>query len=462
MSRGRLAALLRGQTSSTIRRMRLKLVATAMGATTLVLAMVIVGMDVLSWHDLCDRVDGVVDLIEEAGGALGNLDVSDDSQLLPRGIAWEALQEVPYDARYFTVTFDGDGETLDSNLSSIASVDEPAARAKARDVFLSGATEGFDGDYRFRVVPTDQGSMVIFLYCYDDLNYFHAFLRASVIMGLLGLAAFAAIVVPFAISAARPVEETQERQRRFVTDASHELRTPISIIGSATDVIEIESGESEWTQSIHNQTRRLEDLTNKLVALAKADEGGRSLSLADMDVSTVALGLAEDFESVSQAQGKPMSCDIARGVHCLADASMVEQTISILLDNAFKHSCEGASVRFELSAVGGRGMGDAIGASGADDSMGDTGGVGGLRAVGAPARERDVGHVRLAVSNDVEGMAAGPHPELFGRFYRTDESRRYSGGHGIGLAVVRAVAEAHGGSANAHCDGRRLTVEVRI
>lgn len=115
--------------------------------------------------------------------------------------------------------------------------------------------------------------MVIFLYCYDDLNYFHAFLRASVIMGLLGLAAFAAIVVPFAISAARPVEEAQERQRRFVTDASHELRTPISIIGSATDVIEIESGESEWTQSIHNQTRRLEDLTNKLVALAKADEG---------------------------------------------------------------------------------------------------------------------------------------------------------------------------------------------
>lgn len=425
MSEGRLRRLLRGQVSSNIKRMQLRLVAAAMGAIALVMTLVIVGMDVMNWYSMCDRVDEVVDLIEQAGGALANLDMSGEAPGRPSGMAWEALEEIPYDARYFTVSFGNDGEAINADLSSIASVDEPSARSMAEDVVSSGTARGFQGNYRYRVVKTDEGSMVIFLYCYDDLNYFWSSVRASVIMGLLGLAAFAAIVVPFSIKSTRPVEEAQRQQRQFVTDASHELRTPISIIGSATDVIEIESGESEWTRSIHNQTKRLESLASKLVALAKADEGSRSLKLQTIDLSEMAMGVAEDFEAVSSATQKPFSCDIDEGVTCTADASMLEQVLSILLDNAFKHSSDGAHVVLEVSSIGS-------------------------------------GHARVRVSNEAEGYAAGEHPELFGRFYRKDESRKYSGGHGIGLAVVRAVAEAHGGKASATSDGKRLTVEFSV
>lgn len=416
--------LLRDSAPDAIHRMRLKLTAAAFATTSLVLTLVLVGMNLMSWQELCNRVDGVIDLIEDAGGVLGNLDINNIDAPPSRSIAWEALQEISYDARYFTVTFDEHGETLRTDLSSIASVDEPSARDMAQEVMNHSQQTGFYGNYRYRIAPTKDGSMVIFFYCYDDLNYFRAFQHTSILMGVLGLIAFAAIVIPFSRVATRPVQEAQRRQRRFVTDASHELRTPIAIISSATDVIEIESGSSEWTQSIHNQAHRLEDLTNKLLALAKADEGGRSLTKVELDVSQLVLSRAEDFEAVSLASQKPLECDVQTQVTYFANRSMIEQVVTILLDNAFKHSSEHAQVLLSLS--------------------------GGNQ------------HVTLKLTNDVENMAPGEHPELFGRFYRSDSSRSFSGGHGIGLAVVRAVAEAHGGSVRAYCKDNRLSVEFKI
>ena len=341
------------------------------------------------------------------------------------GSSPDYLMEVPYDTRYFVVTLDSEDAPIALNMDSIASVHDEGAVEMAQEAVAAGQPRGFAGSYRYRVVSTVGQTTVFFLYAYNDLAYFHSFLMASIAMGLIGLAVFILIVIPFSSAAIRPVEEAQKQQRRFVTDASHELRTPLSIIQSAVDVIEIENGESEWTESIHNQTKRLEGLTDKLVALAKADEGTDSLKLQDVDFSSLAMEVAEDFEAVSAAQGKPFTTDIQEGIVVRADAGMAGQIVSILLDNAFKHSPDGASVTFSVK---------------------------GTRP----------GHAQILVANEAEGLAPGAHPELFDRFFKADPSRTYEGGHGIGLAVVKAAAKAHGGTAEAVSDGQALTISVEL
>lgn len=419
MSAGRLKRLLFGSEESTVRGMRRKVTVMALLACTLVLAAVICGINLLSWNETCRRLDTLLDYLEETEGELSNLSSDFGSS------GSEYLLEVPYDTRYFWVTLDNGGDVIASNMDSIASIPDKNAADMAREVVASGKTRGFEGTYRYRIVDMMGGTTVFFLYAYNDLAYFHSFMGASIMMGLLGLVAFIAIVLPFSHTAIRPVEEAQQEQRRFVTDASHELRTPLSIIQSAVDVIEIEGGESEWTQSIHNQTKRLEDLTNKLVALAKADEGKSSLKLTDMDLSRAAMEIAEDFEAVSQAREKPFTTDIQEHVIVRADAGMIGQVISILLDNAFKHSPEKAKVSFKVEST-------------------------------SPH------HAAIIVANEAAGIAPGAHPEFFERFYKADAARTYSGGHGIGLAVVRATARTHGGDVSASSDGKVLTIRFTL
>ena len=415
----RLQRLLFGGADPTVRGMRRKVTAAALLACTLVLASVLVGINLLNWNATVRRLDTELDYLEDTDGELSAL-LSDSD-----GSAPDYLMEVPYDTRYFVVTLDSEDAPIALNMDSIASVHDEGAVEMAQEAVAAGQPRGFAGSYRYRVVSTVGQTTVFFLYAYNDLAYFHSFLMASIAMGLIGLAVFILIVIPFSSAAIRPVEEAQKQQRRFVTDASHELRTPLSIIQSAVDVIEIENGESEWTESIHNQTKRLEGLTDKLVALAKADEGTDSLKLQDVDFSSLAMEVAEDFEAVSAAQGKPFTTDIQEGIVVRADAGMAGQIVSILLDNAFKHSPEGASVTFSVK---------------------------GTRP----------GHAQILVANEAEGLAPGAHPELFDRFFKADPSRTYEGGHGIGLAVVKAAAKAHGGTAEAVSDGQALTISVEL
>ena len=294
-----------------------------------------------------------------------------------------------------------------------------------------GSARGTMGDYRYLVTSVSGTRLAVFLNVHDELASQRSFLRASALTGVVGVLAFACLIVPFSFAVSAPVERAQRAQRRFVTDASHELRTPIAIISSATDVVEIDAGESEWTRSIHNQTRRLARLTDRLVMLSRADEGADALRLADVDLSALVREMAGDFEAVAYSRGKHVETHVADDVTCRVDEAMTRQVVSTLLDNALKYSADASTVAVSL----------------------------------APARH---GMATLTVTNAVVRIEPGAHPELFERFYRADASRSSGSGgtcagHGIGLAIVRAVAEAHGGDATARSDdGRSLTITVTL
>ena len=428
------------------RRLRRKFILVAMGAVTVVLTLIIAGINVVNYSHVCKMADerldyilagkGGIDWEEEPrtdpgnGGDANTGMVADGDRAGARAGHFEGMTaESPFDTRYFTVTL-VDGQVVDVNTARIAAVGAKRAARIAMGLDSKGWTSGFSGNYRYTVTVQGDKTTYVFVDCSRELASFHSFLSASVAISCIGWLAVLAIVTAASGAVIRPMVESYSKQKRFVTDASHEIKTPLAVIDAANEVQEIESGESEWTQSIHEQVTRLTALTERLVFLARMDEGSAGFTMASIDLSEAVDKAAAPFESVAVSRGKRLSVSVATGVRAHADAAAVTQVVELLLDNATRYASEGSVIELSLRAVS-RGAGK--------------------------------GSAELVVSNAVDELPEGDLDRLFDRFYRADVSRSSkTGGSGVGLSVVRAIAEAHGGSATVSGHDHQITFTVRL
>lgn len=428
------------------RRLRRKFILVAMGAVTVVLTLIIAGINVVNYSHVCKMADARLDYIlagkggidweEEPRTDLGNGGdantgmVADGDRAGARVGHFEGMTaESPFDTRYFTVTF-VDGQVVDVNTARIAAVGAKRAARIATELDSKGLTSGFSGNYRYTIAAQGEKTTYVFVDCSRELASFHSFLSASVAISCIGWLAVLAIVTVASGAVIRPMVESYSKQKRFITDASHEIKTPLAVIDAANEVQEIESGESEWTQSIHEQVARLTALTERLVFLARMDEGSAGFTMTSIDLSEAVDKAAAPFESVAVSRGKRLSTSIASGVRAHADAAAVAQVVELLLDNATRYASEGSVIELSLRAVS-RGAGK--------------------------------GSAELVVSNAVDELPEGDLDRLFDRFYRADVSRSSkTGGSGVGLSVVRAIAEAHGGSATVSGHDHQITFTVRL
>lgn len=428
------------------RRLRRKFILVAMGAVTVVLTLIIAGINIVNYSHVCKMADARLDYIltgkggidweEEPRTDLGNGGdantgmVADGDRAGARVGHFEGMTaESPFDTRYFTVTL-VDGQVVDVNTARIAAVGAKRAARIATELDSKGLTSGFSGNYRYTIAAQGEKTTYVFVDCSRELASFHSFLSASVAISCIGWLAVLAIVTVASGAVIRPMVESYSKQKRFVTDASHEIKTPLAVIDAANEVQEIESGESEWTQSIHEQVARLTALTERLVFLARMDEGSAGFTMASIDLSEAVDKAAAPFESVAVSRGKRLSMSVATGVRAHADAAAVTQVVELLLDNATRYASEGSVIELSLRAVS-RGAGK--------------------------------GSAELVVSNAVDELPEGDLDRLFDRFYRADVSRSSkTGGSGVGLSVVRAIAEAHGGSATVSGHDHQITFTVRL
>ena len=440
------------------RRLRRKFILVAMGAVTAVLALIIAGINIVNYSHVCKTADarleyilagkGNVDWTDEPKADPGNAkDVGDNGGTAAgdgedggdgAGINLEHVPvrhfegmtaESPFDTRYFTVTISGE-RVVDVNTARIAAVGTKRASRIAAGLYSKGWTSGFSGNYRYTATVQGDETTYVFVDCSRELASFRSFLSASVAISCIGWLAVLAIVTVASGAVIRPMVESYSKQKRFITDASHEIKTPLAVIDAANEVQEIESGESEWTQSIHEQVARLTALTERLVFLARMDEGSAGFTMASIDLSEAVDKAAAPFESVAVSRGKPLSTSIASGVRVHADAAAVAQVVELLLDNATRYASEGSVIELSLRAVS--------------------------RAAGK-------GTAELIFTNAVDELPEGDLDRLFDRFYRADVSRSSkTGGSGVGLSVVRAIAEAHGGSATVSGHDHQITFTVRL
>lgn len=421
-------------------RLRRKFILVAMGAVTVVLTLIIAGINIVNYSHVCKMADARLDYIlagkdgidwgDESKAEPANGKDAGDSQAGVRIRHFEGMTaESPFDTRYFTVTIDA-GQVADVNTARIAAVGAKRAASIAARLHAKGWTSGFSGNYRYTTDVQDDEITYVFVDCSRELASFHSFLSASVAISCIGWLAVLAIVAGASGAVIRPMVESYSKQKRFITDASHEIKTPLAVIDAANEVQEIESGESEWTQSIHEQVARLTALTERLVFLARMDEGSAGFTMATIDLSEAVDTAATPFESVAVSRGKRLSTSIACGVRAHADAAAVAQVVELLLDNATRYASEGSVIELSLRAV---------------------------------SRVQGKGATELVVSNAVDELPEGDLDRLFDRFYRADVSRSSkTGGSGVGLSVVRAIAEAHGGSASVCGHGNQITFTVRL
>ena len=428
------------------RRLRRKFILVAMGAVTVVLTLIIAGINIVNYSHVCKMADARLDYILAGKGSIDWEDesrtdsgnggdtstgmVADGDRAGARVGHFEGMTaESPFDTRYFTVTL-VDGQVVDVNTARIAAVGAKRAASIAAKLHSKGWVSGFSGNYRYTTDVQDDETTYVFVDCSRELASFHSFLSASVAISCIGWLAVLAIVAGASGAVIRPIVESYSKQKRFITDASHEIKTPLAVIDAANEVQEIESGESEWTQSIHEQVARLTALTERLVFLARMDEGSAGFTMTSIDLSEAVDKAAAPFESVAVSHGKRLSTSIASSVRAHVDAAAVAQVVELLLDNATRYASEDSVIELSLCAVS-RGAGK--------------------------------GSAELVVSNAVDELPEGDLDRLFDRFYRADVSRNSkTGGSGVGLSVVRAIAEAHGGSATVSGHDHQITFTVRL
>ncbi len=416
-----------------IRDLRKKFILVAMLSTMLVLTAIMGVVNFSNYREMLDRADEMTALLEQNDGKFPeepSWHEQDDTETPPAKPENDEKDksrfsvETPFETRYFTVTVDENGEVTDCDLDRIAAVDEETAEEYTQTAQQKNKTTGFQGIYRYRVTETEDGAKYVFLDCRREISNFRTVLVTTISVSLLGLAAVFVLVVIFSRMVFRPVEESIQKQKRFITDASHELKTPLTIIDANTEVMEMESGESQWTKSTRKQIQRLSGLVQQLVTLSRLDEEKGLEEKCEFNLSEAVSECVQPYESLAQTREKNLTLNIEEDITYTGDERSIRQLAGILMDNAVKYSSENGNITLTLKKKGKK--------------------------------------IFLEVYNDADDLPQGKLDVLFERFYRLDSSRNSgTGGSGIGLSVAKAIVQAHKGKITAeNKNGRGLTITV--
>ena len=334
-------------------------------------------------------------------------------------------EETPFDTRFFIVALHkSTGVVVSVDVKRVASVTNEKAIEYAREAFKHGSTSGQSKDYNYRAVEKNGVVTYVFLDNTRELQAFRSFRTASIIVTVSGAALIFVFLIVFSGLIFKPMINAYEKQKRFITDAGHELKTPLAIIEANTDVLELETGEVEWTKSIRKQAHRLATLTEKLVHLSRMEEIGAAVDGEDFSLSELVEQACASWQPVAEAKGKKFSYTIESGIIFNGSIEQIGELMSILLDNAMKYSTPSGWVKLTLSK--------------------------------AP-------HIcELVVENDVEDIEKGKLDMLFERFYRRDKSRNAgTGGFGIGLSLAQSIVQNHKGKISARSDdGKAITFTI--
>lgn len=407
-----------------IRSLRKKFIIAAMCAIFIVFAVIIGTINTMNYLRLKEHADYMTGLIKEGNGKLPFFNKSDFNKIKKHPKPEKISAETPFETRFFYVIFDTDGNIILSDIKNIAAVNESEARRYAEAVFKDKKQKGFVDIYRFRKSETDEGIKVIFLDCRRELSAAGNLLLISILVFVLGLLAVFVLVLVFSKIVFAPVQESYIRQKQFITDASHEIKTPLTIISANTEVLEMESGRNRWTESIHNQIDRLSTLTGQLLTLARMDEENKINTYGRFLLSQAADETASSFFASAKLANKSIDINIDNDIYMSGDEKQIRQMFNILLDNAVKYSEPDSKIVVSLYKKGSK--------------------------------------IIFKTFNQVKDIDKGNNDKIFERFYRCDTSRNSeTGGFGIGLSVAKLIVTAHKGKIQAVSkDGRSLSIIV--
>ncbi len=320
--------------------------------------------------------------------------------------------ETPFATRYFTVWFTSDGKVSEVNTEFIYSVDQKTAEEYAKEAVSDGDERGWISNYRYKFFEKGDTRAAVFVNGSSNLASLSETLIISAVVLLCYAALTLLLIIIFSKRVVKPVAESYKKQKQFITDANHELKTPLTLILTNLDIAEAELGENEWLSDIRSEGERMSELVNSLVTLSRMDEDGYDLSIEEFSISDAVNEAVAEFEPLILARSKEISTKIDTGIVYKGDENLIRRAIGILMDNAVKYCDEDGVISISLST----------------------------------SRKKII----LSVDNTYSGIDSLPLDKLFDRFWRADKARTYQGGFGIGLSTARSIAERHGATLTAY------------
>ncbi len=324
------------------------------------------------------------------------------------------------DMRIFSVQYNKEGEVTEISIGSNPNLTESSLQSLSETVLSKSKERGSISDYLYLYIHSEDGASIYFLDYGPERAVSMRLWRICLWIGLAGMLIILVLVIFLSRWVVKPVQLAFNRQKQFIADASHELKTPLTIIITNAEVLENSLPGNKWLNYILEQSGRMKMLINNLLELARLDANNERKSFHTFDLSKTIRNSALSFESLAYEYGKKYTMEITDALSLYGNEENIKQLVTILLDNAFKYSDEKGIITITLSRFGDR--------------------------------------KQLLVHNTGKGIDFKDQNHVFERFYRSDNSRsRQSGGYGLGLAIAESIVKAHKGHIMVKSDGKSYT-----
>ena len=391
---------------------RRKFILIAMSAMTACLVLLLTMINLVNCFSVVAEQKDILSILSENGGRFPAFG-SPMARKWP-GHGYEITEESEHRVRFFVVAISPEGDVVHVNLQQIAAVDGKEAATLGQKAAASGREYGFADSYIYKVSAREDSpnTHIIFLDWQEKLTSVKSFAFISVISGAAGLAMTFLIVLGLSKRAIRPVVISAQKQQQFITDASHELKTPLSAISVNMELLGMEMGENEWIASTNEQLGMLRRLVDQLICTARMDEEASLYGeKQELDFSELVTDAATCFTPMAEAAGRTIETNVPEGITLLGNEELLRRMLSVLCDNAIKHASGEGSIVLSLSAK--------------------------------------AKTITLRIQNPwPHAKDSAIYERMFDRFYKADPARSKDSirnGFGVGLSIARKAAQWHGG-----------------
>jgi signal transduction histidine kinase len=389
-----------------IHKLRLKFIRIAMAALMAAVILIAAAINVMNWLNVRSEIGETISFLAKSDGMISPEKANE----------WAGKNKhrknVLTQSVYFVGRTGQDGALQVVNQGRMETINREEAESLLERAAHSGRESGFVDDYCFQQF-TSRGNTTawIFLNCESYLTASHNLLLFSTVICIAGILLSLLIVSLLSKKAVQPFIRNEQKQKRFITDASHELKAPLAVISANMDVLALKDHDNPWINGTRNQVASMRTLVEDMVYLSRADETDRPMELKNLDLKDIVLEAAEPYQAMAEFQNKTFRCEAEKNLPVTGDEAALQRAVSILCDNAVKYTPEGGTIH--------------------------------LRAY------PDGRNAVIETDNPpVQTLTEENCNRLFDRFYRMDEarSRDKQSGYGIGLSIAQAVIDRHGGS----------------
>ncbi len=413
-------------------RSRKKIILSIMGSLILLLAVTLSVIMLASYREIWQRDSEMLKRYVELYSLeqTGTEDIP-ESILMEQGIPGvrQNQENRPPDERpdyrlstFYSVALDDDGTVLAVKKDAKGLYGEDELIEIAKDLLAEGKLSGRMDNLSYLISSKNEYTLVAFIDNTVTSSSMRVLMHNVLIIGGAAIIAMFFISLFLAKRIIRPLEENDKQQKQFISDASHELKTPVAVISTNAEMLSRELGENEWLANIQYENERMGDLVKQLLELSRAEN--TELAKENIDFSRIVTGEALAFESLAFDQGKTIQSEIEDGIYISGSQTQLTQLVSVLLDNAIRHST-GSEIDMSLKHQGRTAI--------------------------------------LSVVNDGDTIPPEKQEHLFDRFYRVDEARNSEGHHyGLGLSIAKAAAEKYDGNIRVSCHDGKVCFTVSL